>query len=163
VAASAPMAPYQPSEDFNHILLIDGAYLQIGIRDLNKSFETNFRLEKESKLKKFFETLQILLGHPLDKILFVSADDYDGMIKNEVFYLRLQKIGVEIDMREYKKKSFNCSKCKQTNSQKVQAEVDVAIAVKLIHFAQMPNVKTISLFAGDRDFYDAIEYVQETY
>ena len=66
-------------------------------------------------------------------------------------------------MREYKKKSFNCSKCKQTNSQKVQAEVDVAIAVKLIHFAQMSSVKTISLFAGDRDFYDAIEYVQETY
>jgi uncharacterized LabA/DUF88 family protein len=45
----------------------------------------------------------------------------------------------------------------------VQAEVDVAIAVKLIHFAQMPNVKSISLFAGDRDFYDAIEYVQETF
>lgn len=39
----------------------------------------------------------------------------------------------------------------------------MAIAVKLIHFAQMPNIKTISLFAGDRDFYDAIQYVQETY
>ena len=66
-------------------------------------------------------------------------------------------------MREYKQKTFTCGKCKQTNRQKVQAEVDVAIAVKLIHYAQMPNVKTISLFAGDRDFYDAIDYVQETY
>ena len=43
-----------------------------------------------------------MVGHPIDKIVFVSADDYDGMTKNEVFYLKLQKIGVEIDMREYK-------------------------------------------------------------
>ena len=57
MAAPQVIAPYQPSDDYNHILLIDGAYLQIGVRDLNKNFETNFRLEKESKLKKFFETL----------------------------------------------------------------------------------------------------------
>lgn len=104
-----------------------------------------------------------MLGHPLDKILFVSADDYDGMTKNEVFYLKLQKIGVEIDMREYKKKEFNCSKCKNTGIQKVQAEVDVAIAVKMMEFAQNPNVKTITLFAGDRDFFDAVKYAQEEF
>jgi hypothetical protein len=55
-AAPLPIAP-SPGGEFSHVLLIDGAYLQIGIRDLNKSFDTNFRLEKESKLKKFFETL----------------------------------------------------------------------------------------------------------
>ena len=120
-ATPPPVAPVAPSapDDFSHILLIDGAYLQIGIRDLNKLHDTNFRLEKESKLKKFFETLQILLGHPVDKILFVSADDYDGMTKNEVFYLKLQKLGVEIDMREYKQKTFTCTKCKQSIKQKV--------------------------------------------
>lgn len=39
----------------------------------------------------------------------------------------------------------------------------MAIAVKIIEFAQNPNVKTISLFAGDRDFFDAIKYAQEQF
>ena len=82
--------------------------MQIGIRSLNKANETNLRLEKEAKLKQFFTCLQVMVGHPIDKILFVSADDYDRMTKNEVFYLKLQKIGVEIDMREYKQKAFTC-------------------------------------------------------
>ena len=46
--------------------------------------------------------------------------------------------------------------------QKVQAEVDVSIAVKMITIAQNPVVKTIVLFAGDRDFIDAIDYITKT-
>ena len=105
-------APASNEDTFEHVLIIDGAYMQIGIRSLNKSLETSLRLEKEAKLKHFLTCLQVMIGHPLDKILFVSADDYDGMTKNEVFYLKMQKIGVEIDMREYKKKNFTCGKCK---------------------------------------------------
>ena len=37
----------------------------------------------------------------------------------------------------------------------------MAIAVKLLNYAQMPNVKTLTLLAGDRDFLDAIKYVEE--
>ena len=37
----------------------------------------------------------------------------------------------------------------------------MAIAVKLIDFGAMPNVKTLTIFAGDRDFIDAIKYAQE--
>jgi uncharacterized LabA/DUF88 family protein len=39
--------------------------------------------------------------------------------------------------------------------------VDVSIAVKLIDFASLPNVKTLTLLAGDRDFYDAVKYAQD--
>lgn len=39
--------------------------------------------------------------------------------------------------------------------------MDVAIAVKLIDFASLPNIETLTLFAGDRDFLDAIKYSQE--
>ena len=60
-----------------------------------------------------------MAGHPIDKIVFISADDYDGMTKNEVFYLKLQKIGVEIDMREFKQKTFTCGNCKTVAKQKV--------------------------------------------
>jgi uncharacterized LabA/DUF88 family protein len=126
---------------------------------MNKIHETNLKLEKEVKLKYFFTCLQVMVGHPIDKIVFVSAEDYDGMTKNEVFYLKLQKIGVEIDMREYKQKTYTCGKCKTIGKQKVQAEVDVAIAVKMIEFAQLPNVKSITLLAGDRDFMDSIKHV----
>lgn len=41
----------------------------------------------------------------------------------------------------------------------MQAEVDVAIAVYLIDYALCSKVESITLFAGDRDFYDAIMYV----
>lgn len=43
---------------------------------------------------------------------------------------------------------------------KVQAEVDVAIAVYLVDYARSSRVETITLFAGDRDFIDAILYAK---
>ena len=49
---------------------------------------------------------------------------------------------------------------------KVQAEVDVAIAIYLIDYAnhdkvnRSNSVSSITLFAGDRDFIDAIEYTK---
>ena len=46
-------------------------------------------------------------------------------------------MGVELDIREYKYKTYCCASCKQVNKQKVQAEVDVAIAVKLLDYAAM--------------------------
>ena len=66
-----------------------------------------------------------------------------------------------MDIRDYKFKNFICSQCDHKGKQKVQAEVDVAIAVKLMQIAQLPDVEGLTLFAGDRDFYDAIQHVQE--
>tara|TARA_B110000285_G_C15060066_1_gene581871 strand:- start:848 stop:1072 length:225 start_codon:yes stop_codon:yes gene_type:complete len=74
--------------------------------------------------------------------------------------MKMQKLGVELDIREYKFKSTVCRKCKETTKTKVQAEVDVAIAIKLLDYAAMPNIQTLSLFAGDRDFLDAVNYAQ---
>jgi hypothetical protein len=71
------------------VLIIDGSYLQIGIRELNANYDTNFRLERETSLKKFFQFLEILVGHPHNKIVFVSAEDYDGMTRHESFYLKM--------------------------------------------------------------------------
>ena len=70
-------------------------------------------------------------------MIFVSAEDYDGMTKNEFMYAKIQKLGVHLDIREYKYKSFFCGNCKNRGQQKVQAEVDVAIAVKLIDLAKI--------------------------
>ena len=70
-------------ENVENVLIIDGAYLQIGVRDINAQSDTNFRLEKENKIKRFLQVLEAILQHTLDKIIFVSAEDYDGMTKNE--------------------------------------------------------------------------------
>ena len=68
---------------------------------------------------------------------------------------------MDLDIREYKYKSFQCTSCKSKGKYKVQAEVDVAIAVRMIDAAKDTNVRSLTLFAGDRDFYDAVRYVQE--
>lgn len=114
-------------------------------------------------MRRFINSLSILTGNTIDKIVFVNAEDYDGMTKNEKLYTKFQSIGAEIDIREYKFKTYHCSECKNTNNYKVQAEVDITIAVKLINFSRMPNVETITLVAGDRDFIDSIRYAQENF
>ena len=37
--------------------------------------------------------------------------------------------------------------------------MDVAVAVRLMELAQDPKVASLTLFAGDRDFFDAIQFV----
>lgn len=65
-----------------------------------------------------------------------------------------------VDQRDFKYKQQMCKACKNEIKWKVQAEVDVAIAVYLIDYALTRQVKSVTLFAGDRDFLDSIEYVQ---
>mmetsp|Transcript_10393 Transcript_10393/g.7758 ORF Transcript_10393/g.7758 Transcript_10393/m.7758 type:complete len:110 (+) Transcript_10393:252-581(+) len=64
---------------------------------------------------------------------------------------------IRIDMRDFKFKNVLC-KCKNESRQKIQAEVDVAITVKLMLCAQKEGTETITLFAGDRDFIDPIQF-----
>ncbi len=66
-----------------------------------------------------------------------------------------------IDVRNYKQRSAKCRcGCKEEIKWKVQAEVDVAIAVYLIDYGLCSHVKSITLFAGDRDFIDSVRYTQ---
>jgi len=99
-----------------------------------------------------------LTNNDIDKIVFVNSEDYDGMTRNEKLYKKLQEIGAEIDIREYKQRTTRCNnpECGKKIESKVQAEVDIAVAIKLINFARMPNVESITLVAGDRDFIDSI-------
>ncbi len=67
--------------------------------------------------------------------------------------------GVNVDIRQYKQKSAKCRcGCKEEIKWKVQAEVDVAIAVYLIDYGLCSHIQSITLFAGDRDFIDSIRY-----
>ena len=133
--------------------------MQIGLRDLNREHGTKFRLERSANMLRLLAVMQLLTGKWLHHVEFVSAEDYEGFTKNEHLYRSLQSKGASLDIRDYKFKNFVCTNCDHKGKQKVQAEVDVAIAVKLIQFAQMAEVSNLILFAGDRDFFDAIRYV----
>lgn len=95
----------------------------------------------------------------------MTAEDAETKIKHEKFYDALNKArqhkNIFVDQRDFKYKTQACKcGCKQEIRWKVQAEVDVAIAVYLIDYALCSQVEIITLFAGDRDFIDSINYVQ---
>ena len=80
-----------PTPPCVNVLIIDGAYFQIGISELNKQYGTNFRIENvETKFTKILAFMANLVHLPsFDKVVFVSAEDYDGMTRNEAFYLKI--------------------------------------------------------------------------
>lgn len=68
---------------------------------------------------------------------------------------------IVIDQRDFKNRTQMCRcGCQTEIKYKVQAEVDVAIAVYLIDYALCSSIENIVLFAGDRDFIDSIIYVK---
>ena len=73
------------------------------------------------------------------------------------------EVGFELDVREYKFKNVKCTNCDHSIMQRVQAEVDVAIATKIIDLSAMEEVETITLLAGDRDFFDSLQYAIKKY
>ena len=95
----------------------------------------------------------------------MTSEDHETYAKNARFYEDVVKKThrqVMLDIRQYKQKSAKCRcGCKEEIKWKVQAEVDVAIAVYLIDYALCSYISTITLFAGDRDFIDSIRYAQQ--
>lgn len=146
------------SEEIKNVLIIDGSYLQIGIKELCQQTDKRFSILQEKKMRQLLQGIETVIKRRLDKVIFVSAEDYDGVERNKSFFMKLQKIGVEIDIRDYKNKTVTCKDCGKGSKQRVQAEVDVAIGIKLIDYSMLPKLTDIFLIAGDRDFIDAIRY-----
>ncbi len=125
---------------------------------INQIYDQFFPLEQQGNFGIFISFLEKVIGHRFTDIKFVTAEDNETIQRHRKFYQELKRYPyVKIDQREFKYKSASC-RCKQEIRWKVQAEVDVAIAVYLIDYALCHKVETITLFAGDRDFIDAIMY-----
>lgn len=78
----------------------------------------------------------------------------------------LSALGFTIDIRQYKKIDCFCPNRSCPFNQKaikrpVQAEVDIAIAIKLVELSLRPDIDDIVLVAGDRDFKDALKFIGE--
>jgi uncharacterized LabA/DUF88 family protein len=143
-----------------HVLIIDGAYLQIGLKDLL------FPIDSIGHFAAVLDLFENIAGHKFDQVRFVTSEDNDTWTKNCKFYEVMNreiahKRQILLDIRQYKQKSAKCRcGCKEEIKWKVQAEVDVAIAVYLIDYALCNYIESITLFAGDRDFIDSIQYAK---
>lgn len=49
------------------------------MRDMNNAFETKFKLNKSKQLLRMLHVFQAIVKHEINRVIFVSAEDYDGM------------------------------------------------------------------------------------
>lgn len=88
------------------------------------------------------------------KYFFIAREHY----KNSEF-IDWKKANVEVDVRNFKNKTVICPHCNKSMVRRVEAEVDVAIAIRMARevFRKKHPIDTIILIGGNRDFNDAID------
>jgi uncharacterized LabA/DUF88 family protein len=99
-----------------------------------------------------FELIAKLTGvRQFDLISYHTADDVKSSKKKHI--QALESLGVKVDMREFKTRTVKCRNPDCHLSQKgfkdkVQAEVDVAIAIKGVEQVML-QASTVVLITGD--------------
>jgi len=68
-----------------HVLIIDGAYLQIGLKDLS------FPIESTGHFSALLDVFEKISGNKFDQIRFVTSEDNDTWLKNSKFYEVMQR------------------------------------------------------------------------
>lgn len=134
----SPIPQKAPPTVLKNVLIIDGAYLQIGINKLN--MDNNYFMPLEKNFLVLITFLETIAKTKFDQIRFVTAEDAETRPKNLKLYEAIERARSErtiiVDERDFKYKTQQCKcGCKQEIKWKVQAEVDVAIAVYLIDYA----------------------------
>ena len=81
----------------------------------------------------------------------------------------LESLGVKLDIRGFKTRTVKCknTEChfaKKGFKDKVQAEVDVSIVMKVMLLVMKhPELENVVLVAGDRDFTDLLQFLHTTH
>jgi hypothetical protein len=70
---------------------MDGAYMQIGLRDFNVQNHTSIDFNKKHVFAKFVNFLQTIVGLQFDEKVFVSAEEREKYTKYENFYKKLME------------------------------------------------------------------------
>ena len=85
---------------------------------MNTKLGTNIDLAKH--IEQFIKLLETLVRHKFNKIIFVDAEDSNKYRKSHrTLYDQFKKYGIEYDIREYKDKVHECTKCHQNDGFKV--------------------------------------------
>jgi hypothetical protein len=104
--SQSPIAKKAPTV-LKNVLIIDGAYLQIGINKLN--MENNYFMPLESNFNVLINFLETIARTKFDQIRFVTAEDAETRPKNMKLYEAIQRARSErtiiVDERDFKYKT----------------------------------------------------------
>ena len=155
----------------NGILVIDGAYFNINFGKLTGELV-------QDKDREFFmgvlRGIESLCNVQFRKSYYISSDDRKE--DRAYLYTNLKDAGIEVLLKGFKYKMVKCLAyyCEHNDNQnkissKVQAEVDVYIATKMIEECLRDraeangksegHIEHVVLFAGDIDFREAIKLI----
>jgi uncharacterized LabA/DUF88 family protein len=151
------------------MLLIDGAFMTMGAKPLQK--KTNRKIDlNETTFKILFDYIEQKSGvkfHPKLKHYVAAEDDELEVVKRWDYYENIKNNGCQIDIRTHKGKNAYCPEkgCLYSDKPfqiKVQAEVDVAIVMKVMDACFKDEMEELVLLAGDGDFKDMLDFVVNT-
>lgn len=150
-----------------NLLIIDGAYFEIGIKELERHNPTYQCLSVPKNIDNLLALIENISGvKPFDWKSFHTAEEPNNK-KRKAYYSVLESYGFKFDIREYKSKKVRCpnNNCQHSTKAfvtKVQAEVDVAIAMTTMELLLAhPEIKNVVFIIGDRDFYDLFRYLSK--
>eukprot|EP00357_Protocruzia_adherens_P018647 CAMPEP_0114982122 /NCGR_PEP_ID=MMETSP0216-20121206/5920_1 /TAXON_ID=223996 /ORGANISM="Protocruzia adherens, Strain Boccale" /LENGTH=422 /DNA_ID=CAMNT_0002343861 /DNA_START=294 /DNA_END=1562 /DNA_ORIENTATION=- len=138
-----------------NLMIIDGSYFRIN--SLRKpSLPVN-----EQAMKNFFNEIERKLNLVLDDVFYFDASRGGTQSSFERHYTSvLQACNVQLVLKNYKSMSMKCPNCSHQFSRRVQAEVDVAIASKIVYDHCKERFDNLILIAGDGDFKEALDKVR---
>jgi hypothetical protein len=83
------VAPKPLIQQERHILMIDGAYLEIGVKDLCQKYQSTFSFLKRKNIRLIIGLIEKLVNHPFNKIFYVTSEDTDTYARKEKLYNEL--------------------------------------------------------------------------
>ena len=151
----------------SNILIIDGAYFEIGIKELEKANPNNQCLSNPHNIQRLMTFIEEKSGvKSFDWKSFHTAEE-PNVKKPKSYYSVLKSDGFHFDIRDYKSKKVkwpnkNCRHYNKAFKTKVQAEVDVAITMTTMELlSAYPEIKNVVFVIGDRDFNDLFRYLKK--
>jgi hypothetical protein len=138
-------------------LIIDGEYFLITFRNLFGNEEPN-----EQFLRLFLQiiSVQTQASLKMSKYFFCGCPQNCANIMSK--YISWKKMGFRVDIRDLKKEVDRCSYCNVKNYKLIEAEVDVAIGVRIAREALgIEKPQSLVIIGGDRDYIDAVNLALE--
>jgi len=154
-------------EKCESILIIDGDYFEIGIKEVERLHPNQQCLSVPENIRRFVSFIESRVGvQSFDWKSFHTAEEPKSK-KRKGYYSVFEQMGFNFDVREFKSKKVkwpnnNCQHAKKAFVTKVQAEVDVAITMTTMELLLThQEVKNVVFVIGDRDFYDLFKYLKK--
>ena len=150
------------------MIVVDGAYVFMGARDLITKTQRKLKLLNPEKLKIMKEFIQTKINRKISEAHWITAEDnIETAMYHKNLYETIVKNGFKLDIRDFKRKKAYCPNkdCQHNKGfdTKVQREVDVAIAMRPVKsLYENPNLDVVVLLAGDGDFLDMVEFFTQT-